>query len=149
MLRITLSSLLLLSIMLIVSGCSATQIAQTKASQIVSPALGLAGAVGGLFASEDESQGTQIAVTTAAAAGGYLLGQFIENGFKDEKQKEFRAGYDLGRSNSAKELYWLYQKLHQAEEGGETRTRLYELPVQYKNDGVKRVPDSILLPVVE
>ena len=134
---------------LVLSGCSAGQIANTQAAQLISPALGIAGAAAGLYAAEGESQGTQIAVTSAAAAGGYLLGQFIEYGFKDEKKKEFRAGYDLGRSNAAKELYWLYQKLHQAEEGGETRTRLYELPVQYPDNGVKHVPDSVLLPVVE
>ena len=138
-----------LPLILVLCGCSSSQIANTSASSLISPALGVAGAAGGLFATEGESQGTQIAVTSAAAAGGYLLGQFIEYGFRDEKKKEFRAGYDLGRSNSSKELYWLYQKLHQAENGGETRTRLYELPVQYPDNGVKHVPDSILLPVVE
>ncbi len=130
-------------------GCSSTQIAQTKASSLLSPALGLGGALAGAYATRDEDEGTQLAATGAAAAGAFLLGQFIETGFKDEKAKEYKAGYDLGRSNSAKELYWLYQKMHQAEEGEVQRTRIYELPVAYPADGVKRVPDSIHISITE
>lgn len=130
-------------------GCSATQIAQTKASSLLAPALGLGGALAGSYAAKDEDDGTRLAATGAAAAGAFLLGQFIENGFKEEKAKEYKAGYDLGRSNSTKELYWLYQKMHQAEDGEVTRSRVYELPVQYPADGVKRVPDSIHISVTE
>ena len=131
------------------SGCSATQIAQTKASSLLAPVLGLGGALAGAYAARDEDDGTKLVVTGAAAAGSFLLGQFIEQGFKDEKAKEYKAGYDLGRSNSAKELYWLYQKMHQAEDGEVQHSRIYELPVQYPADGVKRVPDSIHLSVTE
>ena len=130
-------------------GCSATQIAQTQASSLLAPALGLGGALAGSYAAKDEDDGTRLAATGAAAAGAFLLGQFIEQGFKDEKAKEYKAGYDLGRSNSTKELYWLYQKLHQAEDGEVQRSRTYELPVQYPADGVKRVPDSISISVTE
>ena len=98
---------------------------------------------------QNEDDGTKLVVTGAAAAGSFLLGQFIEQGFKDEKAREYKAGYDLGRSNSAKELYWLYQKMHQAEDGEVQHSRIYELPVQYPADGVKRVPDSIHLSVTE
>ena len=130
-------------------GCSSSQIAQTKASSLLAPALGLGGALAGSYAAKDEDDGTRLAATGAAAAGAFLLGQFIEQGFKDEKAKEYKAGYDLGRSNSAKELYWLYQKLHQAEDGEPQRSRIYELPVSYPSDGVKRVPDSIHISVTE
>ena len=98
---------------------------------------------------KNESEGTRLAATGAAAAGAYLFGQFIENGFKDEKAKEYKAGYDLGRSNSVKELYWLYQKMHEAEEGEVQRSRVFELPVHYPVDGVKRVPDTVTLSVTE
>ena len=130
-------------------GCSATQIAQTKASSLLSPALGLGGALAGSYAAKDEDDGTRLAATGAAAAGAYLFGQFIENGIKEEKAKEYKAGYDLGRSNSAKELYWLYQKLHQTEDGEPQRNRIYELPVSYPADGVKRVPDFIHISVTD
>ncbi len=129
--------------------CSSTQIAKTQASQLLAPALGLGGALAGSYMTKNEDDGTRLAATGAAAAGAFLLGQFIENGFKEEKAKEYKAGYDLGRSNSAKELYWLYQKLHKAEEGEITRSRIYELPVQYPNNGVKYVPSSISLSVTE
>lgn len=103
----------------------------------------------GLFATEGDDIGTQMAATGAAAAGTFLLGQFIQNNFQEEKAKEYKAGYDLGRSNSTKELYWLYQKLHQAQDGDEVRMKYYELPMQYPADGVKYVPDSVVLPVIE
>lgn len=130
-------------------GCSASQIASTKASGLLSPVLGLTGALAGAEFSKNESEGTRLAATGAAAAGAYLFGQFIENGFKDEKAKEYKAGYDLGRSNSVKELYWLYQKMHEAEEGEVQRSRIYELPVLYPSDGIKRVPDTVTLSVTE
>lgn len=134
---------------LLLCGCSASQLASTKASSLLSPALGLAGALAGSELAKDESDGTRLAATGAAAAGAYLFGQFIENGFKDEKVKEYKAGYDLGRSNSVKELYWLYQKMHEAQEGDMQRSRTYELPVLYPADGVKRVPDTVTLSVTE
>jgi hypothetical protein len=129
--------------------CSSTQIAKTQASSLLAPVLGLGGALAASHMAKDEDDGTRLAATGAAAAGAFLLGQFIENGFKEEKAKEYKAGYDLGRSNSAKELYWLYQKLHQAEEGEVTRSRVYELPVQYPDNGVKYVPSSVSLSVTE
>ena len=85
----------------------------------------------------------------AAAAGAFLLGQFIENDFKEEKAKEYRAGYDLGRANSIKELYWLTQQLHRAQDGDQPQMQMYELPVQYPADGAKYVPDTVYLPVVK
>ena len=130
-------------------GCSSGQITGTQASDLLAPALGLGGALAGSYVAKDEDVGTRLAATGAAAAGAFLLGQFIESGFRDEKGKEYRAGYDLGRSNSVKELYWLYQKLHQAEDGESRSSRIYELPVQYPNDGVKYVPSSVALSIVE
>ncbi len=130
-------------------GCSSSQIAKTQVSELLSPALGLGGALAGGYAAKDEDTGTQLAVTGASAAGMSLLGQFIESGFKDEKAKEYRAGYDLGRSNSVKELYWLYQKMHQAEEGELQRTRVFELPVQHPEDGVKYLPDTLKISITE
>ena len=116
---------------------------------MLAPALGLGGALAGSYVAKDEDDGTRLAATGAAAAGAFLLGQFIETDFREEKAKEYRAGYDLGRSNSVKELYWLYQKLHQAEDGESRSSRIYELPVQYPNDGVKYVPSSVVLSIVE
>ena len=130
-------------------GCSSSQIAGTQVSSLLSPALGLGGALAGSYAAKDEDDGTQLAVTGASATGAFLLGQFIEHGFKEEKAKEYRAGYDLGRSNSVKELYWLYQKMHQTEDGENQRSRLYELPVQHPNDGVKYMPASMTISITE
>ena len=113
-------------------GCSSSQLANTSASGLLAPALGLGGGLAGLY-----------------AAGAFLLGQFIENDFKEEKAKEYRAGYDLGRANSIKELYWLTQQLHRAQDGDQPQMQMYELPVQYPADGAKYVPDTVYLPVVK
>ena len=102
-----------------------------------------------MYEKEDKDVGTQLAATGAAAAGAFLLGQFIENDFKEEKAKEYRAGYDLGRANSIKELYWLTQQLHRAQDGDQPQMQMYELPVQYPADGAKYVPDTVYLPVVK
>lgn len=131
------------------AGCSSSQLANTSASGLLSPALGLVGGLGGLYATEGEDTGTQMAATGAAAAGAYLLGQFIEQDISDEKKKEYRSGYDLGRSNSTKELYWLYQRLHQVQDGEDIRTRLFELPRQYPADGVNYVSDTVTISVTE
>jgi len=131
-------------------GCSSSQLNRTSATDLLSPAMGLAGGLIGMYAADGESLGTQMAVAGAGTVGAFLLGQFIENNFKDERAKEYRAGYDLGRSNSAKELYWTYQKLHQAKDGeNQPQIRLFDLPVQYPNDGVKYMPDHITLAVVQ
>ncbi len=131
-------------------GCSSGQMNRTAATDLLSPAMGLAGGLIGMYAADGESLGTQMAAAGAGTVGAFLLGQFIENNFKDEKAKEYRAGYDLGRSNSAKELYWTYQKIHQAKDGeNQLQMQVYEFPVQYPNDGVKYVPDSIVFPVLK
>ena len=131
-------------------GCSSAQIGRTSATDLLSPAMGLAGGLAGMYAADGESLGTQMAAAGAGTVGAFLLGQFIENNFKDERAKEYRAGYDLGRSNSAKELYWTYQKMHQAKDGeNQPQIRLFELPAPYPDDGVGYVPDRITLPVVQ
>lgn len=50
-------------------GCSSSQLANTSASGLLAPALGLGGGLAGLYATEDEDIGTQLAATGAAAAG--------------------------------------------------------------------------------
>lgn len=130
-------------------GCSSSQIAQSSASNLLAPALGIGGGLVGLYATDGEDIGTQLTATGAAAAGSYLLGQFIENDFKEEKAKEFKTGYDLGRSNSIKELYWLTQKLHQAQDGDQPQSQVFEIPIQHPNDGVNYTPDSVQLSVIK
>ena len=55
-------------------GCSSSQIAGTQVSSLLSPALGLGGALAGSYAAKDEDDGTQLAVTGASAAGAFILG---------------------------------------------------------------------------
>lgn len=130
-------------------GCTTSQIKKSSPADVLAPGLGLGGALIGLYAAEGEDQGTQLVATGVGGLAGYLLGEFVENGFEDDKAKEFKAGFDLGRSNASKELYWNYQKLHEAQNGGDVKLRMYELPAVYPDDGINRVPDAITLPVME
>lgn len=128
------------------SGCA--QMANTPKSELLTPLLTAGGGAAGLYAGKDKDIGTQMAYAGAGALGGYLAGEFISYGFKEEKAKEFRAGYDLGQSNATKNLYWNIQKLHEAQNEGNNQLIYYQLPIQYPQDGVNRVPGSVMMPVV-
>lgn len=135
------------TILLTAAGCA--QMANTPKSALLTPLLTAGGGAAGLYAGKDKDIGTQMAYAGGGALGGYLAGQFLEAGFKEEKAKEFRAGYDLGQSNATKNLYWNIQKLHEAQNAGNNQLIYYQLPIQYPQDGANRVPGSVMMPVVE
>lgn len=132
---------------LLLAGCSASQMAKTRAADLMAPGLAAGGGAIGFMATEGKSDGTRLAAAGAGLVGGYLIGQYINNGFQDDKLEEFKTGYDLGRSNSTKQLYWMYQDLNRAKEGT-MKYQLYTVPAAYPNDGVKRVDSNITIPIV-
>ena len=48
-----------------------------------------------------------------------------------------------------RQIDWLTQQLHRAQDGDQPPMQMYELPVQYPADGAKYVPDTVYLPVVK
>ncbi len=130
------------------SGCTSTQISRSSPIDVLAPVLGLGGAAAGLYATKGSDVGTQLAATAAGAVGAYLVGEFVSGGVDEELVKEFAAGYNLGRSNSAKELYWSYQKLHNKQaDDNQIKYRIYDLPAPFQNDGIKRVASTISIPI--
>lgn len=132
-------------------GCSSAQMAKTSATDFIAPAMAGTGGLIGLYATKDQSIGTQMAAGGAGAAIGGLAGSWINSNLTEEKLKEFEAGYDLGRSNSVKELYWAYQKLHEAQRDKETvQYQYYQLPTPIiGKNGEKLEQRYITIPVAE
>lgn len=111
--------------------------------------LAIMGGSGMAYVGKDQSPELQMAWTAAGIGAGWMAGQFVAEGFASAKAKEFRTGYDLGRSNSTKEVFWYMQKLHNYDEGSE-QSKVYELPIQYNEiDGVKREPSHVYFPITE
>jgi hypothetical protein len=110
-------------------GCSTYQLNNSSANDLLTPAAAAGGAAIGLYATEGEDVGTQMAGTFGGGILGWLLGAFITSHAEESRFKEFQAGYNLGRSNAAKQLYWSYQALHDVKQNsGEDTTVYYNFP---------------------
>jgi len=139
--------ILFMPVMAFLPSCSS--VSNLNPSDLVAPGLGIIGSTIGAYATKDESTGTQMAATAGGGLAGILAGWFIKKGVEDEKQKEFRTGYELGQSNASKSLYWNIQKLHNGAHDSKEKVVYYNIPASYPNDGVARVPGSVVMPVVE
>lgn len=129
---------LALLLMLPLAGCSSF-----KASDVYVPGLAAAGGVLGYQFSKDESEGMQMASTALGGLGGYTIGKFIEFNSEDERVKEFKNGYNIGRSNMTKRYYWSLENYQQT--GGKPQsvtTHLYSFPAPEEMNGVKYVPSD-------
>jgi hypothetical protein len=90
---------------------------------------------------------------TAGVAAGEVLNQSRETG----QRKAFTAGYDKGRSDEVKWLYWVQKRLHQGDEfaglGGssELSPSFYEIPVpeHVSSDGTIIEPHTEVIEVLE
>jgi hypothetical protein len=129
------------------TGCST--VGKLTGSDLVAPGLAVGGATLGAFATEDEDSGTRLAATAGGGLIGYLTGLFFSEGAKSGKKEEFRSGYELGQSNATKSLYWNIQKLHEAQNQPESKVVYYQIPVDYPDDGAKRTPGSVVMPIVQ
>lgn len=87
------------------------------------------------------------ALTAAGAAGGILLSEGAHYLARRESAKAYEAGYDKGRSDAAKEQYWLRVQLQRDQDPG---VRLYPiaLPERVEN-GVILAPSTQLLRLPE
>lgn len=136
-----------LAILPLLSGCST--VSKTAISELVAPGLAIGGGTLGAFAAQDGSNGARLAATAGGGLIGWLTGLFITKGIEQEKQDEFRSGYELGQSNAAKSLYWQMQKLHEAQNRQNSQVVYYRIPADEPQDGANRTPGSVLMPVVE
>lgn len=129
------------------TGCST--VGNLTTSDLVAPGLAIGGASLGAFAANDEDEGTRLAATAGGGLIGWLAGLFVTEGVEKEKKDEFRSGYELGQSNATKSLYWNIQGLHEAKTQAESKVIYYQIPADYPNDGARRTPGSVVMPVVK
>lgn len=68
----------------------------------------------------------------AAIGGGagLLVGEAANYGISAQKKAQYQEGYNKGRSDAAKTLYWAQRDAHRpTEEDGQLRRKLVEIPV--------------------
>ena len=64
-------------------------------------------------------------------AGGLLVGEAANYGISSQKKTQYTEGYNKGRSDEVKALYWAQRAAHQpTEEDGQLRRKLVEIPVE-------------------
>jgi hypothetical protein len=107
-----------------------------------------AGAGGGALAA-DLSHGDP-AMTAAGAAGGVLVSEGIQYVARKQAGKSYTTGYEKGRSDAAKQQYWILVNQQKTKSHPECSVRLYEIPIpEQKIDGVVLEPTTKYLRIGE
>jgi hypothetical protein len=127
-LRVTCSSLLLLS------GC-------TNGLFSSRGLIDAGAATGGGYVANKISHGNSIA--TVAAAGGSGVGaDILQGAVKGETEKKLEAGYNLGRADATKQLYWATQRAQGSDEAKPQYSE-YQIPLPEQTiDGVIYEPTT-------
>ena len=104
---------------------------------------------GGAYLGHELSGGDPLA-TAAGAAGGVILSEGLHFAAKKQSEEAYAAGYDKGKSDAAKQQYWLYVSMQQQRRNQVANVRLYpvKLPEQ-RIDGVTFKPSTKLLRIEE
>jgi hypothetical protein len=123
---------------LILAGCSTTR-------PMGDVALGAGGA-----ALAHELSGGSPGITAAGAAGGVLLSEGLHYATKKQAEKAYINGYEKGRSDAARQQYWIQVNQQKRTEQSEANVRLYEIPIpEQKIDGVILKPTTKYLRIEE
>ncbi len=102
------------------TGCEATQHA----------AIDTAGAGGGAAIGYAIDKKNPYGAAIGGAAG-LLVGEAANYGISSQKKTQYLEGYNKGRSDEVKTLYWAQRDAHRAtEEDGQLRRKLVEIPVE-------------------
>ncbi|MEZ5325761.1 MAG: hypothetical protein R3F19_11950 [Verrucomicrobiales bacterium] len=108
-----------MAVALAMTACGTTKPAVTNAL------LGGAGAYVGNEFTDGEPEGALLGAAAGVAAGS-LLNHWEEVG----KTGAFRSGYEKGRSDEVKRLYWIQKRMHEGGADGDGLYRgYYEIPV--------------------
>ncbi len=126
---------LILSGALLTAGCTASR-----------PLGAVALGAGGAALAGSLSDGNP-ALTAAGAAGGVLLSEGAHYLARRQSAKAYQAGYDQGRSDAAKEQYWLRVQL-QRDAAPEAQLYPISLPERVQ-DGMILAPTTHLLRLQE
>lgn len=85
------------------------------------------------------------------AVAGYAAGAISDGIAKNEVRQKYLDGYNKGRSDSIKELYWLKRDAERPGGDAGVQRRYYEVPVpeHMTTDGVLVEPRKVVIEVVE
>lgn len=124
-------NLIMTIFLLVLSSCSSlTDAVQTGAGAGVGAAA--AGGIG-YAASHGNLQTTAISGLGGAAGGG-LLTSLFQAGAKKKKLEEQQKGYNLGRSDTVKSLYWMARNLQKPKEDEQSNDISLQIAQEDQND---------------
>lgn len=85
------------------------------------------------------------------AVAGYAAGAISDSFAKREVRERYMDGYNKGRSDAIKELYWVKRDAERPSEDSSIQHRYYEVPVpeHVTTDGVLVEPRKVVIEVVE
>ncbi|MEN3940312.1 hypothetical protein WJU23_03385 [Prosthecobacter sp. SYSU 5D2] len=85
------------------------------------------------------------------AVAGYAAGAISDSFAKKEIRERYMDGYNKGRSDAIKELYWVKRDAERPSEDSSIQRRYYEVPVpeHVTTDGVLVEPKKVVIEVVE
>lgn len=85
------------------------------------------------------------------AVAGYAAGAISDSFAKNEVRQKYLDGYNKGRSDAIKELYWVKRDAERPSEESSIQRRYYEVPVpeHVTTDGVLVEPRKVVIEVVE
>ena len=93
------------------------------------------GAAGGALLGHTLGKGNPL-ISTAAAGAGVLLSESLQAGSNAAAQKSYAAGYEKGRSDSAKQQYHaLVERQRQPAGGSEEPATLFDIPLPEREVG--------------
>ena len=86
-----------------------------------------------------------------AAAAGYAAGAITDAMAKNEVRQRYLDGYNKGRSDAIKDLYWVKRDAERPNADAAVQRRYYEVPVpeHVTTDGVLIEPRKVVIEVVE
>lgn len=85
------------------------------------------------------------------AVAGYAAGAISDGFAKNEVRQKYLDGYNKGRSDAIKELYWVKRDAERPSDDAVIQRRYYEVPVpeHVTTDGVLVEPKKVVIEVVE
>ena len=109
------------------------------------------GGVGNNGASNGDGFFDDNAGLITGAVAGYAAGAISDSFAKKEIRERYLDGYNKGRSDAIKELYWVKRDAERPSEDSSIQRRYYEVPVpeHVTTDGVLVEPKKVVIEVVE
>lgn len=113
-----------------------------------------AGAAAGAGAIANQLSGGDLATTAIAAGAAGVGADLLQGVYHSNTKKQVEAGYDLGRSDATKQLYWASQRLQAPSATGSVEGKAnytdYEVQIpQQTIDGVTYKPTTKVLRINE